>query len=84
MAMASKKERRAARKAYIKAAGKHKPGPGSGRFKAGQKSVAAGLKSSQLRPGETKQEAAAGIMAAQGRKKYGKTKMAAWSAAGKK
>jgi hypothetical protein len=69
---ASKAERRAARREYIKAAGKYKPGEG-GRFKAVEKSAAAGGA-----------ENPAAVAAAVGRKKYGKTKFQKMAAAGRK
>ena len=58
---------------------------GSGkRFAAVKRSVAAGLKPSQVRAGQTKGEAAAAITAAIGRRKYGKRRLAKWSAAGRR
>ena len=75
--------RRAARKAATKATKTAKLGAGT-RFAAVKKSVAAGLKSSQIRPGQTRAQAAAGIAAAAGRAAHGRRRMAKIAAAGRK
>ena len=72
MAKASLAKRRAARKAYQKAAATSKPGEGA-RFKAVEESA---------RAGGAKNPAA--VAAAIGRKKYGKKKFQAMAAAGRK
>jgi hypothetical protein len=72
MARGTKSERRATRRAYIKAAGKYPVGEGS-RFKAVAASAKAGGASNP-----------AAVAAAIGRKKYGAKKMAAMATAGKK
>lgn len=81
--MAGLLARRAAQKAATKATATQPLGKGT-RFKAVQKSVAAGLKPSSIRAGQTRQQAAGAIAAAAGRKKFGAKRMGQLSALGKK
>ena len=71
---ASPAKRKAARKEYEKVAKKAKPGSGA-RSKA--------MKKSLLSEGMSPKEAGA-IIGIKGREKYGKRKMASWSAKGRK
>jgi hypothetical protein len=54
------------------------------RFAALKKKIKSGLKSSQLRPGQTKEEAAAAISAFVGRKKWGKRRFQKLASVGRK
>ena len=75
--------RRKARKAQERTEKTAKLGSGK-RFAAVEKSVAKGLKKSSIRPGQTREEAAEGIAAAIGRKKFGKGKFQKLAAKGRK
>ncbi len=77
------KERRKLRKAQEKTEKTTKLGTGK-RFAAVEKSVAKGLKASSIRAGQTREEAAAGIAAAAGRKKFGKSRFQKLAAKGRK
>lgn len=75
--------RRKAREAAARTTATAKLGTGK-RFAAVQKSVAASLKPSQIRPGQTREEAAAGIAARAGRKKWGKKRFQAMAIKGRR
>jgi len=75
--------RRKLRNAAAKATATKKLGSGA-RFKATKKSIASGLKSSSLKSGQTREDAAGAIAASIGRRKYGDTKMANMSSSGRK
>jgi hypothetical protein len=76
-------QRRVLRKVATQTTKRAKLGGGK-RFAAVKAAIAGGLKPGQIRAGQTREQAAAGIAAAAGRRKYGAARMAKMAAVGRK